>query len=802
VHGYHTKVPPKAVLRFLLHYTKPGDVVLDAFCGSGMVGLAGHLAAAPPTKLKDELNREFRHPDGSGPEWGQRLVVLADLSPAATFIANSYNNPTSFGVALDGAASALERVEKRLGWIYETSVDGRKGKIEYAIWSDVFACPQCATEFSFWEIAVDVANGKVRSEFDCPSCTRRLSKRSLDRVWNTYFDSGVQAIQRVPKQSLVRLNYSIVGATGRDDKLPNEADMELVNKIEETASSDWYPTSELPPGEKTPEAIRLGMKHVHQLFTRRNLLALSALWAELPEGARWLATGAMHRASKQHQIAISRIGGPKKGVGGATAGHRRGTLYVPSNQVEMNVFNLIRTRIAAVRRARYKGGRRPLISTGSATSLPLSDESVDYVFTDPPFGANIMYSELSFMWEAWLDCFTNAENEAIQSRVHGKGLDDYRGLMKRCFAEYYRVLRPGRWMTVEFSNTKAAVWNAIQTALEQAGFVVANVGILSKGRGGLNAIVGRTAVNQDLAVSCYKPSGGASGSAVEQEDAAKPVWRFVHEHLSNLPVFRSVDGEAVRIDERSPRSLFDRLVAYCVARSISVPISSREFQEGLHQRFPEREEMYFLPTQVSEYDRKRRSVAELRQLTFFVDDERTAIQWVRQRLHGKPQSYQDLAPPFMREIQDWASHEATAELADILNQGFLCYDGRGPVPGQIHSYLSSNFKDLRNLDKEDERLKEKARDRWYVPDPNKQADLDGLRDRSLLKEFEEYETTKQRKLKVFRTEAVRAGFKAAWQARAYRTIVQVSNRLPDDVLQEDATLLMYYDNALTRLGDG
>jgi hypothetical protein len=88
-----------------------------------------------------------------------------------------------------------------------------------------------------------------------------------------------------------------------------------------------------------------------------------------------------------------------------------------------------------------------------------------------------------------------------------------------------------------------------------------------------------------------------------------------------------------------------------------------------------------------------------------------------------------------------------------------------------------------------------------VPAPNKQADVELKRSRELLKEFEEYKVTKQRWLKLFRTEAVRAGFKEAWQSRDYGTIVKVAEKLPPDVLQEDATMLMYYDNALTRLGD-
>ena len=132
---------------------------------------------------------------------------------------------------------------------------------------------------------------------------------------------------------------------------------------------------------------------------------------------------------------------------------------------------------------------------------------------------------------------------------------------------------------------------------------------------------------------------------------------------------------------------------------------------------------------------------------------------------------------------------------------FLRYTAAGPVPAQIHSYLSTNFKELRGKDKDDPALVDKAKDRWFVPDPNKQSDLDQIRERALLKEFDEYRESNQRRLKEFRTEAVRAGFKAAYDAGDYQTIVSVAAKIPDAVLQEDEKLLMYFDVATMRLGD-
>jgi hypothetical protein len=247
--------------------------------------------------------------------------------------------------------------------------------------------------------------------------------------------------------------------------------------------------------------------------------------------------------------------------------------------------------------------------------------------------------------------------------------------------------------------------------------------------------------------------------------------------------------------------LFDRMVAFHVQRGVTVPLSAAEFYQGLVGRFPERDGMFFLPEQAAEYDKKRMTVKEVIQLDLFVIDESSAIQWLKRQLTKKPQTFQELHPQFMKEIGGWEKHERPLELSELLEQNFLRYDCSGDVPSQIHSYLSTNFKELRNLPKDDESLRAKAKDRWYVPDPNKAGDLEKLRERMLMRVFQEYMESKQRKLKVFRLEAVRAGFKKAWQERNYQIIIDVAKKIPEDVLQEDPKLLMWYDQAITRKGD-
>jgi hypothetical protein len=268
--------------------------------------------------------------------------------------------------------------------------------------------------------------------------------------------------------------------------------------------------------------------------------------------------------------------------------------------------------------------------------------------------------------------------------------------------------------------------------------------------------------------------------------------------LAQLPVFVIKGGQAEAIAERQSYLLFDRMVAFHIQRGVTVPLSAGDFYAGLAQRFSERDGMFFLSEQTTEYDRKRASVSEIQQLQLFVVDESSAIQWLKQQILKKPQTFQELQPQFLKEIGGWQKHEKSLELSELLEQSFLRYDADGDVPSQIHGYLSSNFRELRNLTKDSPELRLKAKDRWFVPDPSKVQELEKLREKRLLREFEIYKDHSGRKLKEFRVEAMRAGFKQAWGTRDYKTIISVARKIPEDVLQEDEKLLLWYDQALTR----
>jgi len=810
-HSYHTKVPHKAIMRYILHYTEPGDVVFDGFCGTGMTGVAaqmcddrdvvmslGYQVKPDGTILREDADEGGKKTWVAFSKIGVRWAVLNDLSPAATFIAYNYNTPVDVVAFEQEAKRILAEVEKECGWMYETKhSDGRTGKINYTVWSDVFVCPECTKEVIFWEAAVDRDAGSVKDEFPCPHCSANLTKRKMDRAWMSKFDSALKETVRQAKQVPVLINYTVDGK--RTEKTPDAFDLTLIEKIDQGEIPCWFPTDRMMEGKETRRNDPIGITHVHHFYTKRNLWVIASIWNlfnHLQQGRLALTSILIKTASKLHNIGLKN---GKINLAGALPN----ALYIPASIAERNIFELIRGKIEDFSLAKIGTKSPNIIQVISLTSREIGNfkDCFDYIFVDPPFGSNLNYSELSFLWESWLGVVTDNIPEAIENSVQQKGSIEYRLLMTDAFRNLYLVLKPGRWMTVEFSNTSSSVWNSIQTALSNAGFVVANVAVLNKGQGTFMSQTTPTAVKQDLVISAYKPNGGFEDRFQREATTEEGVWDFVRTHLKYLPVTKRQGTLLQIVPERDPRILFDQMIAFYVRKGYPVPISSQVFQVGLAQRFIERDGMYFLPEQAAEYDRKKMAAGEPVQASLFVSDEASSIQWLRQLIKEKPQTFSDINPQFMQQLGGWSKNEQQLDLRELLNQNFLCYDGKGEVPGQIHSYLSTNFKDLRNLPKNDESLRTKAKDRWHVPDPNKAGDLEKLRERSLLKEFEEYWKSSQKRLKVFRLEAVRAGFKKAWQERDYQTIITVSNKIPENILQEDPKLLMWYDQAITRMGD-
>lgn len=747
-HPYHTKVPYKSIAKYVEHYTDEGAIILDAFSGSGMTGMGVAIA--------NNMRRN---------------VVLSDLSPFASFITGITN---SFGTCslelVEKIQKAIQIVEDETAWMFETNHGGEeslvgpvRGRINFVVWSDVFVCPSCAKEYVFWDEAVDIKKGKIASKYHCPHCSAEITKNESTRAYSTIYDAHLGTSVTMGKQVPVLINYSV--GKKRYEKIPDASDMALIEKIEGAEIPYWYPVDELPAGDNTSQPKESHhIDHVYQFYTRRNLWVLASLYDKLTDvRCRFIITKVAFRITKRYGLTY------QSGSWGAGGGPTNGTLYIPSLNKELNIVKQLTEAVADISRNAFPAHTgNAIVSTQSTTDLRnIPSNSIDYIYTDPPFGGNLNYSELNFIWESWLKVHTNNKTEAIINGTQKKALLDYHTLIAQCIREYARVLKPNRWITVVFHNSSSAVWNALQESIGQAGLIVADIRVMDKGKMSSKQITSRAAVKQDLVISAYKPTESFVREFQEHAGDPEMAWKFVRQHLANVPIVAdgNRDGKLDIITERQDYLLFDRMVAWHIMNGIPVPLDAHAFYEGLRQRFLQRDGMFFLPDQVNEYDEKRAHMElDVQQLSFVVTDEKNAIAWLNYILRDGPKTYQEIQPAYLQELHQ-SKQEKMPELLDMLRENFV-QDEKGA---------------------------------WYVPDLSNAADLAKVRRKALLKEFYDSCVPGKAKLKVFRMEAIRAGFDECWKARDFKTIVAVGEKLPEAVLQEDPALLMYYDNACARV---
>jgi hypothetical protein len=233
-HAYHTKVPHLAIVPSILHYTEPGDLILDGFAGSGMTGVAAQWCGTAPESYRNTLEAVWTKEGLGKPQWGIRYTIQNDLSPLASSIAANYNLPFDVDAFAKAGWKLLNDVEGELGWMYETlHSDGKtKGRIEYTIWSEVFSCPECAGEVVFLEEALDEESGQVRGVFPCPHCNAELNKDRLERVFEASADPATgQLWKRVTfRPSLIR--YTVGKSVF--EKQPDANDKKVLQRIAAT----------------------------------------------------------------------------------------------------------------------------------------------------------------------------------------------------------------------------------------------------------------------------------------------------------------------------------------------------------------------------------------------------------------------------------------------------------------------------------------------------------------------------------------------------------------------------------------
>jgi len=357
-HSFPTKVPHKAIMRYILHYTNPGDIIFDGFCGSGMTGVAARMCGDKDAVLElgYQVNKEgdvFRQIETEeGKKWenfsklGERKTILNDLSPAATFISHNYNTPVDIVEFECEANRILKEVENECGWMYGTKyiengktvtdISGKPiiGEINYTVWSDVFICPNCGGEIIFWGVAVDKEAGKIKDTFKCQACGVQLKKRDIERAFETFYDSVINKTVKQAKQVPVLINYTaiIAGQKKRFEKKPDKFDLKLIQKINDTTIPYWFPTDRMPEGDESRRNDKYGITHVHHFYTNKNLYKIAAIFSKINNNTLlYVFSSSLVNPTKMYKYRTNKKGSILMG-----------TLYIPNLKVEIDFLRLFK----------------------------------------------------------------------------------------------------------------------------------------------------------------------------------------------------------------------------------------------------------------------------------------------------------------------------------------------------------------------------------------------------------------------------------------------------------------------------
>jgi DNA modification methylase/transcriptional regulator with XRE-family HTH domain len=543
-HSYHTKVPPEAITPFIEHYTKPGDVVLDPFGGSGMTGVAAALAG--------------------------RRAILNDLSPVAAHLAWNHTRPCDPEALATGFAAIEAKLSKTFKALYRTRhSDGKDGLIHWTMWSSKHRCPLCRHVFLLWEV-MDRTSGRLGASIACPGCKHQVKRTELDTLGS------------VPAW----IAYATADGK-RAEKAATPSDVKAALAHDRAAIDAWYPETTL--GRDREMFLRCALQlhnvaSVADFYTPRNLHALALLWREI------MAVGD-DRVRRALAFAFTNTAwhGTRMRRFNARGGQRplTGTLYIPQLSSEANVLEVMRHKIGQLQRY-YRGYQPhgveiPAVILGSATKLNgIKDGSIDYVFTDPPFGSNIYYADCNVVWESWLGRLTDSTEEAVVNRAlreenGGKTLGDYTTLIAGAMREMARVLKPGGWATVVFHNTDAAVWQAIRGAAEDAGFNFHEAASLDRRQQSHKGYKGRSGEENvahfDVVFNLRKSAARASkfrGASAGPVDLAKLVAAALKDPAVARHGLQGVHAEVMRgmastgngafVDYAEVRAIFERLV--------------------------------------------------------------------------------------------------------------------------------------------------------------------------------------------------------------------------------------------------
>ncbi|OEU71591.1 MAG: DNA methylase [Desulfovibrio sp. S3730MH75] len=558
--SYPTKISPEAIAVFIATHTDPGATVLDAFGGSGTTGLAT-LLCDRPTDSMCEMAREL----GVEPQWGPRKAHLFEIGTLGSFVSKTLCAPPDPDKFAEAVLKLRKRADELIGWIYEAKNSSNvPGTIRHIIWSDVLVCPKCKKEKSYWDAAVRRTPFSMSDLFECTFCKHTCKIGSCERAVETVEDHFGGNIER-KKRKPVR----VYGTTGKEKwaRAPSGEDLALIERIQKIPMPPSAPNKDIVWGDLHRTGYHKGIEKLHHFYTRRNFLVVATLWSlieECDESLREALRLLVLSYNSSHSTLMARVVVKKGQSDFVLTGSQSGVLYVSGLPVEKNVFEgIVRKSKSFVEAFRLIHGSRSEVFVHNTTSerIDLPSGSVDYVFTDPPFGGYIPYAEINQINELWLGTTTNRDDEIIISPAQDKSVEKYGQMMGNVFCEISRVLKPDGLATIVFHSAHSEVWRVLAAAYTGAGLSVKATSVLDKIQASFKQVVSKVSVKGDPLLLLSK---GGSANAV--------VGKFVE--IADEIVMKSLElGQ----EECDPQRLYSRFVTRCLELGIDVGMSAKDF---------------------------------------------------------------------------------------------------------------------------------------------------------------------------------------------------------------------------------
>lgn len=569
--SYPTKISPESIAVFIASHTKPGDTILDPFGGSCTTGIATHLCAKPTPEVLELANKL-----DAPVVWGPRTAYIYELSVLGAFIGRVMCNPPDSKEFLEAAEKLISNSEKEIGDVYSAIDDkGCKGTIRHAIWSDILECGQCGSQISFWDAMVNMNPLYIKTEFKCSKCGYTANSSEVNRVYETFNDRVLGSRELRRKRVLKR----IYGRTGKRNwwRPATAMDEEVLRYTESLPIPSTVPIAKIAWGDLYRSGYHKGITHIHHFYTPRNLIVMGKLWEHID-----FARGDLQDALKllilsynsTHATLMTRVvvkSGQKDFV---VTGAQSGVLYISSLPLEKNLFEGLRRKAKTLAKAfnTICGNESNVhVIQGSSTQINLADKSVDYVFTDPPFGDFIPYSEINFLNEVWLGKTTDNKEEVIISPSQNKSIDRYGDMMEQVFKEISRTLTDEGKATVVFHSSKASVWGALKKAYQNAGFQVKVSSVLDKLQGSFKQVTSKIKVKGDPLLLLTKGSHTPLkiGKKINDDDV-----------ISKL-ILQASDSNDPK--ELTPERLYARFVAVYLKNNMEVPMNASHFYNKARQ---------------------------------------------------------------------------------------------------------------------------------------------------------------------------------------------------------------------------